>query len=87
MNREQLAHVLRAAARMVDDGDIVVVGSQAILGTYDSDDLPEETTMSVEAEWPSGTTRTKRRRIASTAQSGSTRRSTNSSATKHPNLN
>lgn len=50
MNREQLAHVLRAAATVVDDGGIVVVGSQAILGTYDSDDLPEEATMSVEAD-------------------------------------
>ena len=50
MNRAQLAHVLRAAATIVDDGGIVVVGSQAILGTYDADDLPEEATMSVEAD-------------------------------------
>lgn len=50
MNREQLAHVLRAAATVVDDGGIVVVGSQAILCTYDSDDLPEEATMSAEAD-------------------------------------
>lgn len=38
MNREQLAHVLRAAAQIVDDPDILVIGSQAILGTFDPDD-------------------------------------------------
>lgn len=50
MNREQLAHVLRAAATVVDDSEILVVGSQAILGTYEADELPEEATMSVEAD-------------------------------------
>lgn len=50
MNREELAHVLRAAARIVDDPEVVVVGSQAILGTYDASELPPEATMSVEAD-------------------------------------
>ena len=50
MNREQLAHVLRAAARIADDGDILVLGSQSILGTADAADLPEAATMSVEAD-------------------------------------
>lgn len=50
MNREQLAHVLRATARIVDDPRILVVGSQAILGTYDDDRLPEEATRSIEAD-------------------------------------
>ncbi len=33
MDRAQLEHVIRAAAAVADDPDIVVVGSQAILGT------------------------------------------------------
>jgi hypothetical protein len=50
MNRQQLAHVLRAASRVAEDADIVVIGSQAILGTYDAQDLPEEATRSIEAD-------------------------------------
>lgn len=50
MNREQLAHVLRAAARIADDPDIIVLGSQSILGTADAEDLPREVTLSVEAD-------------------------------------
>lgn len=50
MNREQLAHVVRAAATITGDGDIVIIGSQAILGTADVGRLPEEATMSMEAD-------------------------------------
>lgn len=50
MNREPLAHVLRAAARIVGDSRILVIGTQAILGTYDDRDLPIEATRSVEAD-------------------------------------
>lgn len=50
MNRDQLAHVLRAATRITGDGDIVVLGSQSILGTYSDAELPAEATMSVEAD-------------------------------------
>ena len=50
MNREQLAHVLRSAARVVDDGEILVLGSQSILGTADARHLPDDATMSVEAD-------------------------------------
>jgi hypothetical protein len=50
MNRDQLAHVLRAATRITGDGDIVVLGSQSILGTYSDTELPDEVTMSVEAD-------------------------------------
>lgn len=50
MNREQLAHVLRAAATIAEDGEILVIGSQAILGSYDAEQLPAEATMSVEAD-------------------------------------
>lgn len=34
MNRAQLEHVIRAAATIAGDAEIVVVGSQAILGRY-----------------------------------------------------
>ncbi len=34
MNRSQLEHVIRAAAAIAGDTDIVVIGSQAILGRY-----------------------------------------------------
>jgi hypothetical protein len=50
MNREQLSHVLRAAAQIAEDPDIVVIGSQAILGTYGEEELPAEATVSVEVD-------------------------------------
>ena len=50
MNREQLAHVVRAAATITGDGDIVIIGSQSILGAADVGSLPEEATMSMEAD-------------------------------------
>ena len=50
MNRDQLAHLLRAAANATDQIDILVIGSQAILGSFDEADLPIETTQSMEAD-------------------------------------
>ena len=50
MNREQLAHVIRAAASIAIDGDMVIIGSQAVLGSFDVDELPGEATLSVEAD-------------------------------------
>jgi len=38
VKREHLAHILRAASQIADDPDVVVIGSQSILGTYDEDD-------------------------------------------------
>ena len=48
MTRQQLEHIIRAAAGTVDVRDIVVIGSQAILGTYP--DAPGELTESMEAD-------------------------------------
>lgn len=48
MNRQQLEHIIRATAGNADTRDIVIVGSQAILGTYP--DAPPELTMSMEAD-------------------------------------
>lgn len=50
MNRTQLAHVLRAASQIVEDAQILVIGSQAILGSHRDDELPEDATLSVEAD-------------------------------------
>ena len=50
MKRPQLEHVLRAAARIVNRPDFLVVGSAAILATYDEAMLPVEATRSDEAD-------------------------------------
>lgn len=50
MKRDQLAHILRAAAVVADDNEVIVVGSQAIPGSYDEDDLPEPAHASIEAD-------------------------------------
>ena len=50
MKRDQLEHILRAASRIADDHDVFVVGSQAILASYDDADLPEQATDSIEVD-------------------------------------
>lgn len=50
MNRQQLAHLLRSACQIAGDRDVLVIGSQAILGAYDEDDLPAPATASLEAD-------------------------------------
>jgi hypothetical protein len=48
MTRQQLEHIIRAAAATTDVRDIVVIGSQAILGSFP--DAPAELTQSIEAD-------------------------------------
>jgi len=48
MNRRQLEHVLRASGSISGSRDIVVIGSQAILGAHP--DAPEELLRSMEAD-------------------------------------
>jgi hypothetical protein len=50
VNREQLAHVLRAACTVAHDPNVLVLGSQSILGSFDEDELPPEATASIEAD-------------------------------------
>jgi hypothetical protein len=50
MKREQLEHVLRAAAQIADTRDIIVLGSQAILGSIADDQLPLDATRSIEVD-------------------------------------
>ncbi len=48
VNRSQLEHVIRAAATIADDDEIVVVGSQSVLGQFP--DAPAELCVSNEAD-------------------------------------
>jgi hypothetical protein len=50
MTREQLEHVLRAAARIAEDPDVVVIGSQSILGSFPEDSLPASVIASIEVD-------------------------------------
>ncbi len=49
MRREQLEHLIRAAGSIAGEDDLLVIGSQAILGSYPEGDLPEVVTVSIEA--------------------------------------
>jgi len=48
VTRAQLEHILRAAGSIADDDDIVVIGSQAVLGQFA--DPPSELLVSMEAD-------------------------------------
>jgi hypothetical protein len=50
MRRDQLEHAIRAACQIIEAPAVIVVGSQAILGTYSEKDLPAEATMSMEVD-------------------------------------
>lgn len=50
MTRQQLAHVLRTVSRLTGDHDVLVIGSQSILGSYPEDQLPPEATGSIEVD-------------------------------------
>lgn len=50
MNRSQLAHILRAASTIAEDNELLVIGSQAILGAFSEKVLPAEAIRSVEAD-------------------------------------
>jgi hypothetical protein len=48
VNRRQLEHIIGAAATIAEDDDIVVIGSQAVLGQFP--DAPEDLLVSNEAD-------------------------------------
>lgn len=50
MRREQLEHAIRTACQIIHHPAVIVVGSQAILGTYDELQLPAAATMSIEVD-------------------------------------
>lgn len=50
MRRDQLEHAIRTACQIIDRPEVVVIGSQAILGSFTESQLPAEATMSVEID-------------------------------------
>lgn len=50
MRRDQLEHAIRAACQITGLTEVIIVGSQAILGTYTDDQLPFYATRSVEVD-------------------------------------
>ena len=50
MRRDQLEHAIRTACQIIQQTEVIVVGSQAILGTYDESQLPAAATMSIEVD-------------------------------------
>lgn len=50
MRREQLEHAIRAACQIIGHPAVIIVGSQAILGSLGEDLLPPAATMSLEVD-------------------------------------
>lgn len=50
MRRAELEHVLRAACEIADAAEVLVIGSQAVLGSYSEDALPPEAFRSIEVD-------------------------------------
>lgn len=50
MRRDQLEHAIRTACQIIGHPDIIVVGSQAILGSIVEEELPPAATMSMEVD-------------------------------------
>lgn len=48
MTRSNLEHIIRAAGTITDDSEIIVIGSQAVLGQFP--DAPPELLVSIEAD-------------------------------------
>lgn len=50
MKRDQLEHAIRTACQIAKVSEVIIVGSQAILGTYSEDELPFQATSSLEID-------------------------------------
>ena len=50
MRRDQLEHAIHAACQITGQSEVIVVGSQAILGTYPEYELPTAATRSLEVD-------------------------------------
>ncbi|WP_280420099.1 DUF6036 family nucleotidyltransferase [Nocardia carnea] len=50
MRRDQLEHAIRTACQIIGHQEVIVVGSQSILGSFDEDRLPADATMSLEID-------------------------------------
>jgi len=50
VRRADLEEIIRRATEVSRQGEVIIIGSQAILGTWDADELPERATLSREAD-------------------------------------
>ena len=50
MRRDQLEHAIRTACAIIGRPEVIVVGSQALLGSFREEDLPAAATMSIEVD-------------------------------------
>jgi hypothetical protein len=50
MRRDQLEHAIWTACQIIGRPEVIVVGSQAILGTFRENELPVQATMSAEVD-------------------------------------
>ena len=50
MNRQELEHILRSASVIAGDSEMLIIGSQSILGSYDENELPEAAHASIEVD-------------------------------------
>jgi hypothetical protein len=50
MRRAQLEHAIRASCQIIGRTEVIVMGSQSILGTFREDELPKAATMSTEVD-------------------------------------
>lgn len=50
MRRAELEHTIRAAIEIIAQDSVIIIGSQAILGSYTDDELPTQTTQSIEVD-------------------------------------
>jgi len=50
MRRDQLEHAIRTACQIIGRPEVIVVGSQSILGSFREEELPADATMSIEVD-------------------------------------
>jgi hypothetical protein len=50
MKRHELEHILRSASQIADDAEVLVIGSQSLIGSIDDELLPPAATASMEAD-------------------------------------
>jgi hypothetical protein len=50
VTRDQLEHILRAASQIIEERDLLIIGSQSVLGSWDETRLPAEALRSIEAD-------------------------------------
>lgn len=50
MFRSDLEHIIRASCEVIQQDGVIILGSQAILGTYGEYELPDYSTLSMEAD-------------------------------------